>query len=470
MHLCLITVLFSSSLALYADQVPALGGDYQIVGRGPNSRVWQKTDFRTNSAGIVRTNVRSFTELHTGVCYQSNGEWADSVEQIELTATGAQALQSAHKVQWAANINTPTGAVKLTSPTGQLFSSTVYGLSYRDASTGTNVLIAPLQDSAGEVVGENKAVYTNAFSGVNADIEYTYTTEGLEQNIVLREQPPSPADYNLDPETTYFDVVTKFFDAPQATANTVTSARVTDDQIIRFNDMIMAQGTAFLIGDESQNQEYGFTVTKHWVPQADGSAFLFEEVPYTALTNLTTPLPLHSSNIKPSKQIRRTASAKPRSQKPSASASFRGTMKTARNDTRANKKPGFAIDYVMVGGGNDNTSSNFVFQGDTTYYVSGKWYFYGAPGTIVFEGGAVIKYTNSATIFNCGTSPGMFEGTTYRPTVFTAWNDNSVGDALTSSPGTLTWVNLSTCYVEEAGGGRSTNVVNNARFSYDMYA
>jgi hypothetical protein len=409
----------------------------------------------------MRTNTQGYTELRSGVCYQKNGQWVDSVEQIELTATGAQAVQGSHQVQWAGNINTP-GAVQLTSPTGQVFSSTVYGLSYRDASTGSNVLIAPLQDSIGEVVGENQVLYTNAFSGVNADIKYIYTMGGLEQDIVLREQPPSPADFNLNPETSFLDVVTKFAKPPVATLRTVTSSAVTDDQIIRFPDMLMGQGGAFVVGSTEQKQ--GCQVFKHWVPQDDGSAILFEEIAYSDLTNLASALPLHSSNVKVNQKIRRTASVKLPAQKQPARLESERRMEIARQDS--NKKPGLVIDYTLAGV--TNAPGNFVFQGDTTYYISGKWYFEGTNGTILFEGGAVIKYTNSATIFNYGTNSGVFEGTTYRPTVFTAWNDNSVGTPLTSTPGTLTWVPLATCYVEEEG--TSTNVVNNARFSYNDYA
>src|SRR5580692_5572298 len=143
--------------------------DFVCVGRGGDSRVWQRSVVQFRADGSAKTNTQSYTELCSGVCYLKDGQWVDSVEEIDLTATGAQATQGAHTVQWAGNINTP-GAVQVTSPSGQVFSSTVYGLSYRDASTGSNVLIAPLQDSIGDVVGENRVIFTNAFSGVNADV------------------------------------------------------------------------------------------------------------------------------------------------------------------------------------------------------------------------------------------------------------------------------------------------------------
>jgi hypothetical protein len=182
---------------------------YVCVQRGPDSKVWQTATVLTNADGSLTTNYPTYTEIATGLCYSSNGQWLDSVEQVVPVPGGAQAVQGRHEVSWALNANTPGGAVQLTAPGGQQFSSTVYGLSYWDANAGTNVLIAPLQNSPG-FLENNRVVYTNAFSGVNADLEYIYTRAGLEQNVVLREQPPSPADFNLNPQSTFLEVVTEF--------------------------------------------------------------------------------------------------------------------------------------------------------------------------------------------------------------------------------------------------------------------
>ena len=120
-------------------------GDYICVQRGPHSKIWESTVLSTNEMGVVFTNVHSYTELRTGLCYLTNGQYVDSVEEIDLTATGAQAAQGAHKVSWAANANASGGAVQLTTPGGQQFSSSVYGLCYWDAASGTNVRSRPLR-------------------------------------------------------------------------------------------------------------------------------------------------------------------------------------------------------------------------------------------------------------------------------------------------------------------------------------
>jgi hypothetical protein len=437
---------------------------YVCVQRGPDSKVWQTATVLTNADGSLTTNYLSYTEIATGLCYSSNGQWLDSVEQVVPVPGGAQAVQGRHQVSWALNANTPGGAVQLTAPSGQQFSSGVYALSYWDADAGTNVLIASLQNSLG-FLENNRVVYTNAFSGVNADLEYIYTRAGLEQNVVLREQPPSPADFNLNPQSTFLEVVTEFYNSPMPMITTVTNNGLSDDRILRFDDMLMGQGTAFISGDQTTG--HGFGVTKHWLPQANGNAFLIEEVPYTALTNLVGVLPLHSSNIKPTKQIRRTASLNPPPRRPSSGKSAAGVMKIARGGLRDAQKPGLVIDYTL--NGSDHASSNFIFQSDTTYFVSGVWSFYGSPGTIVFEGGTVVKYTNNATIYNYGSSVGVFSGSMYRPSVFTSWQDNSVGTPIAGSSGSPSNVPSTTYYIEEAGGGSSSNFISNARFSFADY-
>ncbi|HZM03004.1 MAG TPA: LamG-like jellyroll fold domain-containing protein [Candidatus Saccharimonadales bacterium] len=466
-----LTAILSLASAAFGQTTqaptPAASSDYVCVQRSPHSRIWRKAVFETNVTGIVRTNFHSYTELATGLCYldPTTGSYKDSIEQIDLTASGAEAVHGAHKVQWAANAHTPGGAVQLTSPGGQQFSSTVYGLSYWDAAAETNVLIATLQDSFG-LVGNNKVLYTNAFSGVNADLEYLYTRAGLEQNVVLREQPPSPANFNLNPNTTFLEVMTTFYKSPAPVKTTVTTDGISDDRILRFDDMLMGQGTAFRTGDKAKG--YGLNVTKHWLPQENGNVILIEEVPYTALTNLAGVLPLHSSNTKPDHKIRRTASLPPPLQQPPSRARTVGVMKIAKNEDRSVKKSALVIDYTLAG--YDFASSDFIFQSDTTYFVSGVWNFVGLPGTMIFEGGTVVKYTTNATIYDYGSGPGVFAGSEYRPSVFSSWEDDSVGSSIAGSSGSPSLVPSTTFYIEEAGHGLSSNLISNARFSYADYA
>ena len=137
--------------------------------------------------------------------------------------------------------------MNLTTPEGETLSSTVYALTYYDISTGSNVLLAQLQDCTATIVGSNLLVYSNAFSGLTADVRYKYRLAGLSQDIVLRQQPPSPADYGLNPSTTLLGVMTEFFNPPDPEITTVTNDGVLDDCKLDWGDMAMNVGQAFLV-------------------------------------------------------------------------------------------------------------------------------------------------------------------------------------------------------------------------------
>ena len=191
-------------------------GDYVCVERGPDSKVWQRTVLQTNQSGEVTTNEQSaYTELATGLCYLQDGQYVDSVEEVDPVAGGAQAIQGRHQVLWSLNANNPNGAVTLTTPDGKTLTSTVFGMAYYDVASGSNAAIARLQDCNGSIVAPNQVVYAGAFNNLTADVQYTYRKAGLSQDIVLRQAPPAPERYGLSDETTILQVYTEFFNPPQ---------------------------------------------------------------------------------------------------------------------------------------------------------------------------------------------------------------------------------------------------------------
>src|SRR5207249_2683163 len=141
-----------------------------------------------------------------------------------------------HQVSFLSNLNSP-GAVDLTLPDGQHLVSQVYGLSYYDYSSGQSVLIAEVKDSIGQLLASsNQVFYADAFSDFQAGVLYTYTRNGFEQDIVIAEQPPSPADYQLNPATTRLQVLTEFTNAPEPSVQSLTTADTNSpaDQLIDF--------------------------------------------------------------------------------------------------------------------------------------------------------------------------------------------------------------------------------------------
>lgn len=88
----------------------------------------------TNSTtGQIAQKVQSYTELEDGLYYLSNGMWAESQDLIEIGANGAQAVRGPLQADFNGDI-TASGAVILTSPSGEVFKSHPLGLFYSDRS------------------------------------------------------------------------------------------------------------------------------------------------------------------------------------------------------------------------------------------------------------------------------------------------------------------------------------------------
>lgn len=239
---------------------------FSIVGRGANHRVWQKVVAQTNFAGQVIYHANRFTELATGMHQWQNGRWTDASDTIQLAPDGltAFATNSQHQAGFAANLHV-TGAVDVVTPNGHHLSSTVLGLVYADSSAKTNVVIATLQDSTGQLLPSlNQLIYTNALkdstSSFYADVLYTHQRSRFEQDIILRQQPPHPAEFGFNPSTTVLQVWTEFFNAPEpritkklrAVSGQNGNKHVLEDEKLDFPAMQMGKGVA-LFGDASTN-------------------------------------------------------------------------------------------------------------------------------------------------------------------------------------------------------------------------
>jgi hypothetical protein len=385
---------------------------YAVVSRDANSRVWQRLNCQTSPSGQVVTNVHRFVEVATGLNYWSNGQWAESKEQIGILPNGgAAATNGQHQAYFPGDLF--QGEIQLVTPDGKQLQSRPIGLSYDDGSN--MVLIAELTNSVGYLVGSNQVVYPNAFSGINGDVRYTYRKGGFEQDLVLLSQLPDPAALGLNPQTTRLQLLTEFFNPPPPVVSTTVlpqQAGITlTDENLDFGVMKVAPGRAFLIGNETNSSAGNALVGKQWVQMA-GRQILVEEVPMTALADAlaTLPVPQLTSAQKGTNTVQAVASGKwplppqhltkpgdtgqpmqmARVAGPSRGSlpdrPLKGGMQMARV---AGPSRGLVLDYQLVNG----WQNDFTFQKDTTYLISGTLYI-SLTGT--FEGGTVIKYATNA--------------------------------------------------------------------------
>ncbi|MFO1511522.1 MAG: hypothetical protein U1F83_01180 [Verrucomicrobiota bacterium] len=395
--------------------------DYVVTERGPHHRVvaWAVADTNEFGETIVRTN--SYTELATGLHYQdTNGVWVESREAIEILPKGggAVAQHGQHKVFFPPDIY--DGTIQMQLPDGQWLRSRVLGLSYYDATSGKSVLIAETTNSIGELHGSNVVIYPEAFTDFRASLRLTYTRAGFEQDIILLEQPPSPKEWGMNPETTGLQVLTEFFDPPQPAQRkqSVTDSKGVSlmDQILDFSGgMQMGFGKAFSL--EAGLPEGEIPVTKQWL-KLEGRDFLVEEVKVNAIEKGLEMLPKGASLFGVTNVMRAARVGNPALP---ARRQARATGKAMRMAQSQLPQQGFVLDYTTV-----NTSqANYTFRGDTTYYLS-------APvtlsGTTTFEGGAVIKYAVNAKLSLVAGAPINCKSSAYRPIIFTAKDDHTVGE------------------------------------------
>jgi hypothetical protein len=333
-----------------------------------------------------------------------------------------------------ANNLASAGAIRLQMSDGKELRSHVLGLSYYDNATGKSVLIAEVKDSQGQLFPPNVVVYPDAFTDFKADVRYTYTKAGFEQDIVLQERPPLPEDYGLNSASTVLEVLTEFISPPKPgiRSDTVHSRKGEPlaDESLDFGTMHIGRGRAFLIGDSDPGV---IPVCKQWT-KMEGRTFLIEQVQLTDVGEDLDQLPHPpQANLKPMNgSVRHVVSNQrqmlSRLPEPKLARVNSEAMKVAQQTYPSG---GLVLDYATV-----TTQTNFNFLGETTYYISGTVNLY---GTNTFEGGTVIKYdTNGVLLVTIGSSAAKINwlASVYRPVVFTAKDDNSVGEPIGGSTGT----------------------------------
>ncbi|HWW03184.1 MAG TPA: hypothetical protein VNZ64_26015 [Candidatus Acidoferrum sp.] len=481
---CALGLGVSATLARAQVQQPIASSPpepYQVVERGPHHRIWQRVTWIPDPFGSFTPVTNSYTEVQTSMAHLVDGVWADSSDQIQVTATGAQATNSQHTVTFLGDINA-AGALDVTTPEGKHLTSNVLGLTYFDSASGQSVWVGTTKSSNGELLPPgNEAVFPDAFSGCLADVLYVNHVSGCEQIIVIRAQLESCTNWGLNPATTLLGVVTEFDNPPQPVASQRVIAGVADTHL-DFGIMKMARGSAFAIGDEGNR----VPVSKQWLLLSNRWC-LVEQVQLSAvaplLQNLPPPPPGTASlDTSPGSVLHKlfagTDEVQTGENEGSSGAASRRRLVAlraphfalpapllARRDTPSLKlarsmpaTKGFALDYALL----TSQTNAFVFQADTVYYVSGTVTL--SATNNVIEGLSVIKFTNSsaATIVPSGL---IWKTAPYAPAIFSSKDDNTVGlgDLISGSTG-----NPSGFY-----GGIALDlssianpIVANARFSY----
>jgi RHS repeat-associated protein len=460
---------------------------------GPDHRKKSWVRKYRDSEGNTLYETNSFVQIATGLNrLNSNGEWEETSDEVELVPGRALVRKLRYQGSFSANLR-DTGAFQVTAPDGENISWNPVGLSYYDPVSGNSVMIAEIRDTVGAVSGTNQIVYLNAFDGIKADIVLRVSRFGVEQDVVLSEQPPSPELWGLSSRYCRLEVVSEFHSSrprqvksvdahPQetdpATRSRMVEPDLVDDQI-DFGAMTIGHGSAFRTGSADRQPHPVLErsqVFKRFNRTSDGRTLLFESMPLSGITNWFSRLPagrdrLGTTNnfvpkgsgsiwpVRPAgaEGLRRLASAAEETvpllpawrgvpwhpKALSTGAESASVQSEAHSEiTRIDYHPsGVVVDFPLTLGGvvtlGSNTVQDFTFAGDTTYHLMGEFV---VNGTAFLEGGCVVKSRalNYLPFYNDRVSvelkgPVVCKTTPYRPMVFTAEDDASIGMSVTTN-------------------------------------
>lgn len=386
--------------------------------RGPHHQVVETISEFRHATGRVTRQTNRVHVLASGLFYRHDGKWVRSSETLELTTDGAVARHGPHTVTLPHDLAGDAPVEMLTSDRKR-FRSRLLGLTYLDPASGSRVWLARTQPCRLELAAPNRAIYRGALAGhIEADAVYHYRQGSFSQDVVLRQRLPGPEAWGLDPVRTRLEVVTEFVEAPEPVRHravvvpepdAATRARMvepdwTDDRL-EFGAYWMGPSRAFALGTDEPTP---LPIAKRW-ETVEGRTFLFESLRYDAVRPLSDRLP------------------------PAAPAP--GTPLAKRDPTLAmtappaapgSTAPGLVLDYTLLTG-----APSLTLECDTTYLVLGPV----ETLALTIEGGAVVKFTNATATPYLRASGFDCQAASYRPAVFTAKDDDSVGEVVPSSTG-----------------------------------
>jgi alpha-tubulin suppressor-like RCC1 family protein len=453
---------------------------------GANHRAWSREVKEPMTASQQRTRIM---EIATGMNYWDGRQWTASEAAFEVTPDAFVANRLQHLVTLNGDLNR-LGAVTVVTRDGVVLHSTPVAIGLYDAATGASMIIAGIQSSRGVLVKPNKVVYQNAFRGLNgeglcADVMYTVDRASFEQDVIITGR-IDPEAYGFPKATTQLQIYTEFYEAPrpQRVRRPIRVENREDvrqklatpdfvDEVLGFGEFVLATGRAF--ASDAGSTRAAAPVAKEFVTKADRT-FLVESVEYASIQKDFEALPpcnprraVLNQGLPALRKLNYAAipKASPHKDANAGLSNIDVTDRLAKVDVTA--RPGVVIDYIATIGGTLNSA--VTFKGDTTYFVSGAVV---CNGAATIEGGAVFKFKHNTTA-PVGYASLKFNSTltsrtsSYRPAIFTAVDDDSVGDSLNGYSGSGYQQSIQTDgYANPALWifNLSSQQLSNLRFSY----
>ena len=358
-----------------------------------------------------------------------DGSWVECTTEISIQRDGG-ALGANGQQQLYIPGSLYTDALKCTTSDGKTLISRPIGLALFDGER--SALIGELRDGpVGQLLPSgDKVIFTNICTDVQCDLLVEYKKAGYESSLVLREA-IDPTEWGFsDGSNVRLQWLTEFFSPPPPRLAASESRQNMTDTMIDFGAVQMLRGKGFLLED---SQERGVRVLKQWLVTPDtGRTVLVEEVPWQSISEQIKKLPLRTAAVP--KRLRSQKSEFAGLPKLPLRRPVSHASKPIELAVSYQEKPGFLVDYDLSG-----SVTNFVFAGDTTYYVAGTVNLSSTTNSsTVFEGNCVIKFTNTSSAKLSIAGPITFKTAPYRMALLTSKDDNSCGTSVSGSTGSPT--------------------------------
>lgn len=434
------------------------GSAPEILSRGPHDQRVQYVAQEPDEAGNIVPVVHSYIQVQTGLnrwdpsapsSTAQPGAWVPASRNVQITPEGAGVvLGGQHQVKLPGNASSE--AIDLEMPDGNRMVIQTIGLALTDPDTGLSVFLGEVQNCPGELVDDHTVIYRNAFDNIKASIQVKSELYGIESDVILEERitPEMVQGLGMNTNTTQLEVWHQVLNNPTATKKTDflqrASGRRDSDDTVNLGKMSIPRGNAFSMGGPERQLSEGaddravIAVAKEWVRIEDAN-FLIEKIPFCeAVTQLQAlPEPPQARLMRRAQKARAVAqqgdSQQVKRVKPFSFATdtkrAKGEMLLAHSRSPRPAR-GFIIDYQVL----NTTQTDYVFRGDSTYFVSGVVALY---GNTILEPGCVVKsdiYNNLSPVikiygsFDCRTGP-------YKQAIFTCKDDNSAGENISGSTG-----------------------------------
>jgi hypothetical protein len=462
-----------------SDSRNTLPVDIQVLDRAPHEQRIQYTTTHLDENGNSTIVTNSYVQIQTGLNRwdATAGAFVPASAEIEMVNGNGVIRNAQFQAVFSRNANDIDGLIDLQMPDGERLVTQPIGLALTEPETGRSVFLGEIRDSEAVLLDPNTIMYPDAFDQFKAAIVIRSSLHGIESDIVLQEKLNADLirDVGIDPAGARLEVWHQVLENPKAESETSWISRLSgnfeQDGTIRFKQMAISSGNAFSVDDGTMSKSAGVPVAKEWI-DLEGLTFLIEGIPFSEVEEQLGGLPERLEARVIDKERLENALAKlsaesaiasvsslqasggklakkKRNSKPVSVASYAVADLKAKTRADVSLKAdrilasaaerksdqitlgkGFVIDFPV----SLTTQTNFTFKGDTTYWVSGAVDLY---GTTILEGGAVVKYTNYTTLnpivtvrgpFKCLTSP-------YNVAIFTAEDDDTVGEKITSSTG-----------------------------------